>query len=51
MNYLDKKKWVLLKSKLEQTEIAYHNNETKKFHQEVNGIRKGFKPQTYRKVI
>ena len=28
-------------------EIAYNNNEAKKFHQEVNGTRKGFKPQTW----
>ena len=28
-------------------EIAYNNNEAKKFNQEVNGIRKGFKPQTW----
>jgi hypothetical protein len=27
-------------------EIAYNNNEAKKFYQEVNSIRKGFKPQT-----
>jgi len=39
------KKRVLFKSKLEQMEIAY-NNEAKKFYEEVNTIRKGFKPQT-----
>ena len=27
-------------------EIAYNNNEAKKFYQEVNSIRKGFKLQT-----
>ena len=27
-------------------EIAYNNNEAKKFYQEVNSIRKGFKPYT-----
>jgi hypothetical protein len=37
---------VLLKSKLEQMEIAYNNNEAKIFDQEVSSIRKGFKPQT-----
>jgi hypothetical protein len=26
-------------------EIAYTNNEAKKFYQKVNSIRKGFKPQ------
>jgi hypothetical protein len=36
----------LFKSKLEQMEIAYSNNEANKFNQEVNGARKGFKPQT-----
>ena len=35
-----------MKSKLEQMEIAYNNNEAKKFYQEVNSIRKGFKPYT-----
>jgi hypothetical protein len=28
-------------------EIAYSNNEANKFNQEVNGARKGFKPQTW----
>jgi len=28
-------------------EIAYSNNKANKFHQEVNGTRKGFKPQTW----
>jgi hypothetical protein len=32
------KKRVLFKSKLEQTEIAYNNNEAKKHYQEVNSI-------------
>ena len=27
-------------------EIYYNNNEAKKFYQEMNSIRKGFKPQT-----
>jgi hypothetical protein len=45
IKYIDKEK-VLCKSKLEQMEIA-NNNEAKKFYQEVNIIRKGFKPQTY----
>ena len=27
-------------------EISYNNNEAKKFYQEVNSIRKGFKLQT-----
>jgi hypothetical protein len=27
-------------------EIAYSNNEAKKFYREGNSIRKGFKPQT-----
>jgi hypothetical protein len=40
------KERVLFKSKLEQMEIAYNNNETKKFYQEVNCIRKGLKLQT-----
>jgi len=35
----------LFSSKLEQ-EIADDNNEAKKLYQEVNSIRKGFKPQT-----
>ena len=38
------KKRVLSKSKLEQMEISYNNNETNKFYQEVNCIRKKFKP-------
>jgi hypothetical protein len=42
---LDKKK-VLFKSKLEQMEIAYHNNGAKRVYQEVKSIRKGFQPQT-----
>jgi len=46
IKYLDKKKRVLFKSKLEQMEIVYHNNEAKRIYQEVNSIRKGFKPQT-----
>jgi len=37
---------VLLKSKLEQMEIAYNNNEAKIYDQEVSSIRKGFNPQT-----
>jgi len=28
-------------------EIVYNNNEAKKFNDEVNGIRKGFRPQTW----
>jgi hypothetical protein len=36
----------LFKSKLEQIEIAYNNNEAKKFYQEANSIVKEFKPQT-----
>ena len=40
------RKKVLFKSKLEQMEIAYNNNEAKKCYQEVNSIRKGLKPQT-----
>jgi len=40
------KKRVLFKSKLEQTEIAYNNNEAKKHYQEVNSIVKEFKRQT-----
>jgi hypothetical protein len=40
------KKIVLFISKLGQMEIAYNNNETKKFYQEVNSIRKGSKLQT-----
>jgi hypothetical protein len=35
-----------VKSKLEQKEIAYKNNEAKIFYQEVSSIRKGFNPQT-----
>ena len=38
---------VLFKSKLEQMDIAHNNNEGKKFYQNVNSKRKGFKPQTY----
>jgi hypothetical protein len=41
-----RQKKVLFISKLEQMEIAYNNNETKKFYQEVNSIRKGLKLQT-----
>jgi hypothetical protein len=37
------KKRVLFKSKLEQMEIAYTGREAKKFCQEVNSIRNGFK--------
>jgi hypothetical protein len=44
--FRQKTKRVLFKSKLVQMEIAYNNNEAKKFHQEVNGTRRGFKPQT-----
>ena len=40
------KKRVLFKSKLEQMEIAYNNNDAKKFYKKVNSVRKGFKPQT-----
>jgi hypothetical protein len=40
------KKRVLFKSKLEQTGIAYNNNEAKKYYQEMNGIVKEFKRQT-----
>jgi hypothetical protein len=36
----------LFKSKLEQIEIAYNNNEAKTFYQEVNSIIEEFKPQT-----
>ena len=36
----------MFKSKLEEMQIAYNNNEIKKPYQEVNSIRKGFKPQT-----
>ena len=36
----------MFSSKLEQVEIAYDNNEGKKFNQEMNSIRKGIKPQT-----
>jgi hypothetical protein len=36
----------MFKSQLEKMETAYNNNEAKKFYQEVNSIRKGFKPQT-----
>jgi hypothetical protein len=36
----------LFKAKLEQMAIAYNNNEAKKIYQQVNSIRKGFKPQT-----
>ena len=46
LQYLDKKKRECFKSKLEQMEIAYSNNEAKKCYQEVNSIRKGFKLQT-----
>jgi hypothetical protein len=42
--FRQKTKRVLFKSKIKQIEIAYNNNEAKKFHQEVNGTRKGFKP-------
>jgi hypothetical protein len=45
IKYIDKKKRVLCKSKLEQMETA-NKNEVKKFYQEVNSIRIGFKPQT-----
>jgi hypothetical protein len=41
IKYLEKKR-VLSKSKLEQLEIAYNNNEANKFYQEVKSIRKGF---------
>jgi hypothetical protein len=41
-----KKKRVLFKSKLEKMEISNNNNEAKKCCQELNIIRKGFKPQT-----
>ena len=37
----------MFKSNLEQMQIAYSNNETKKFYREVNSIRKGFKSQTF----
>jgi hypothetical protein len=43
IKYLDKR--VLFISKLEQMDIAYHKNEAKRIYQEVNSIRKGFKPQ------
>jgi uncharacterized membrane protein YukC len=46
IKYLDKKREYFLKTKLEQMEIAYNNNEAKKFYQEMKNIRKGFKPQT-----
>ena len=36
----------LIKSKVEQIEIAYNNNESKKFYREVNSVVKEFKPQT-----
>jgi hypothetical protein len=36
----------LYKSNLEQIEIAYTDNEAKKFYKKVNSIRKGFKPRT-----
>jgi len=32
----------LFKSKLEQKEIAYNNNEANKFYQEVKSIKQGF---------
>lgn len=38
------KKRVLFKSQFEQMEIAYKNNEAKKFYEELSIIRKGFKP-------
>ena len=40
--FRQKKKRVLYKSNLEQIEIAYTDNEAKKFYQKVNSIRKGF---------
>jgi hypothetical protein len=43
----EEKKRILFKSKLEQMEIAYNNNEAKEFYQEVNTIRKGFKPRKF----
>jgi len=41
LKYLDKKR-VFYKANLEQMEIAYTDNEAKKFYQKVNSIRKGF---------
>ena len=46
MKYLDKKKRVLFISKMAQMEVAYNNNKTKKFYQEVKSIRKGLKLHT-----
>jgi len=43
--HLDKKR-DCFKSKLEQMEIAYSDNEAKEFYQEVNSVRKGFELQT-----
>ena len=40
------KKGILFKSQFEKMEIAYNNDEAKKFYQEMDSIRKGFKPQT-----
>jgi hypothetical protein len=44
--FRQKTKRVLFKSKLKQMEITYNNSEAKTFNQEVNGTRKGLKPQT-----
>jgi hypothetical protein len=42
----EKKKGLLFKSKLDQVEGAYNNNEANKFCQEVNSLIKEFKPPT-----
>jgi hypothetical protein len=39
INHSNKKKRVLFKSILVEIEIAYNNNETKPFYQEVNSIK------------
>ena len=48
MKYLDKKKKerVSFNSALQEMEIAYSNNEVKKFCHEVNSVRKVFTPQS-----
>jgi len=45
IKYVDKKENIILIN-FEKMGIAYNNNEAKKCYQEMNSIRKGFKPQT-----
>jgi hypothetical protein len=48
IKYLDKKKESMFKSQSEKMVTAYNNKEAEKCYQEVNTIRKGFKPKSYK---